>query len=165
MKATRLQKRLCALSLRKGEPASKFGFELSGGFYFDLLTEEWYSEADLQAARKACRGSKKRERKRKYHEGDLPGHKVYFAEVGNNPFNRLYKVGITSGSLNARWCADADVDLITITHVEIYATREEAQARETELKQRYREHRYDGPDVLTSGNSELYTYNPVRDLT
>lgn len=70
----------------------------------------------------------------------------------------LYKVGITSKTVNERFYVN-DLKKIEVLHQEKFMTGQDALDKETEIKRKFKEFQYKGPDILSSGNTELFTCN------
>lgn len=70
----------------------------------------------------------------------------------------LYKIGITSRTVNERFYVN-DLKKIEVLHQEKFMTGQEALDKETEIKRKFKEFQYNGPNVLSSGNTELFTCN------
>lgn len=83
---------------------------------------------------------------------DKPATLYYIRIAGAN----VYKIGITNNSVNDRFLA-RDLDNIEIIKEWYYENGEEAYAREQKILQEFRDYRYSGDPILSSGNSEMFT--------
>lgn len=67
-----------------------------------------------------------------------------------------YKIGITNRTVNKRYKI-SDKEIIQILHQIHYSSGQEALSEETRYKRKYKEYQYQGPNILSSGNTELFT--------
>ena len=82
-----------------------------------------------------------------------PGTLYYIrVETSGEP---LYKIGITNHTVQERFNS-RDVDKITLIKTWEYPFGFEARERETEVLRDFKDQLYDGSDVLTDGNSEIF---------
>jgi hypothetical protein len=81
---------------------------------------------------------------------------LYYLKVTTNNGQVLYKIGITNRTVNERFNL-TDLSKIEIIKQKLYAKGQDALDWETKLKQKYSEYQYKGPDILSSGNTELFT--------
>jgi len=81
---------------------------------------------------------------------------LYYLRVANKDNNPLYKIGITNRSVTERFNV-LDLGKIEIIDYVKFEKGREALELETEYKRDYSEYRYEGPDILSSGNTELFT--------
>lgn len=81
---------------------------------------------------------------------------LYYLKVTTEDNQVLYKIGITNRTVNERFSL-TDLSKIEIVKQKLYENGSEALAWETKLKQMYKEYQYKGPDILSSGNTELFT--------
>lgn len=86
----------------------------------------------------------------------LPGL-LYYLKIDTGS-EILYKVGITNNSIDKRFTV-RDRSLITILHQVWYRNGQEAYNEEQRILKQYKEFKYIGADVLSSGNTELFTTN------
>lgn len=91
---------------------------------------------------------------------DQPCNLYYFNIIGTN----LYKLGITSKSLEERYRAAFDRDQINLLFIREYSTGREAYNVEQFLLATYTHLRYQGNNILTSGNTELFTENILKGI-
>lgn len=84
---------------------------------------------------------------------DKPCKLYYFNVIGTN----LYKIGVTAQSLKERYRTKFDKDQMRIIFIKEYRTGREAYEKEQYLLKTYNQHLYNGPKVLGSGNTELFT--------
>ena len=85
----------------------------------------------------------------------LPAY-LYYLKVTTNEGKELYKIGITNRTVETRFSL-ADLQKIEIVKQKLYGEGQEALDWETKLKRKYKEYRYQGPNILSSGNTELFT--------
>jgi hypothetical protein len=77
----------------------------------------------------------------------------YFNIVGTD----LYKIGITTQSMDNRYRTSFDRDQINIIFTKQYQTGREAYNEEQALLSKYSSYLYNGNKVLKSGNTEVFT--------
>jgi rubrerythrin len=88
---------------------------------------------------------------------DKPGT-LYYVRIPNVFGDPLYKIGITNKTIRERFRKDSiKIDVIETWHFENGA---EAYEMEQDILKDYDAHRWTGPDVLESGNDELF----IRDV-
>lgn len=81
---------------------------------------------------------------------------LYYLKIATEDNNVLYKIGITNRTVNERFNL-TDLSKIEIVKQKLYENGQDALDWETKLKRKYKEYRYQGPDILSSGNTELFT--------
>lgn len=81
---------------------------------------------------------------------------LYYLKITTDKGFTLYKIGITNRSVNERFNL-TDLKKIEIIKQEEFALGSDALVKETEIKRKFKEFQYKGPDVLSSGNTELFT--------
>lgn len=81
---------------------------------------------------------------------------LYYLKITTEDDQILYKIGITNRSVNERFNL-TDLSKIEIVKQKLYENGSKALEWETKLKQLYKQYQYTGPDVLSSGNTELFT--------
>jgi len=81
----------------------------------------------------------------------LPGY-LYYISINNG---QAYKIGITNRSVEERFLV-ADLKTITILKVWKYTEGLGALEEETRILRQYKEYKYQGPALLSSGNTELF---------
>ena len=81
---------------------------------------------------------------------------LYYLKVEIENGKHLYKIGITNRSVNERFRL-TDLKKIEIVKVEEFKSGKDAWDKEREILSKYKEYKYIGPDVLDSGNTELFT--------
>lgn len=81
---------------------------------------------------------------------------LYYLRVAVDDCKELYKVGVTNRSVNERFSL-SDLQKIKIVKVEEFELGQDAWDKEKEILTKYKEYKYTGPDVLDSGNTELFT--------
>lgn len=79
---------------------------------------------------------------------------LYLLDLGDN----LYKIGITNRSIKDRYSI-SDQNKIVRSFEKYYELGELALSEETRLKREYKDFRYIGPNILESGNTEIFTIN------
>ena len=84
-----------------------------------------------------------------------PGY-LYYLKVTTNDGQVLYKIGITNRTVNERFELN-DLNKIEIIKQKLYENGQDALNWETKLKRKYRKYQYKGPNILSSGNTELFT--------
>lgn len=93
----------------------------------------------------------------------IPGYDIskpgtlYFLEV-TTPKGLLWKIGITNKTVDLRFSA-RDLQAIKVLYQHTFSDGEEASKLEKEILHIYKEFKYEGPAVLQSGNTELFTKN------
>lgn len=81
---------------------------------------------------------------------------LYYLKITTDKGLILYKIGITNRSVNERFQL-TDLSKIEIVKQEEFALGSDALAKESEIKRKFKKFQYKGPDVLSSGNTELFT--------
>ena len=81
---------------------------------------------------------------------------LYYLKITTDTNQMLYKIGITNRTVNERFNL-TDLSKIEIIKQKLYIDGAEALKWETKLKRMYKEYQYKGPDILSSGNTELFT--------
>ena len=81
---------------------------------------------------------------------------LYYLKITTEDNQILYKIGITNRTVNERFQI-ADLQKIEIVKQKLYEVGSEALEWETKLKRLYKQYQYKGPNVLSSGNTELFT--------
>lgn len=79
---------------------------------------------------------------------------LYYLKVTKNK-SVFYKIGITNLSVQQRF--GKDMEYIKILKQTIYQNGKEAYLEEQRILRKYKKYRYKGPDLLKSGNTELFT--------
>lgn len=80
---------------------------------------------------------------------------LYYIKVPNPWGTPLYKIGITNRTVAKRFAGEKIE--VEILRVDLFKKGSDALAREQEILITHAESRYFGPDVLESGNNELFT--------
>lgn len=80
---------------------------------------------------------------------------LYYLKITTEDNNVLYKIGITNRTVNERFNL-TDLSKIEIIKQRLYENGQDALDWETKLKRKYKEYQYQGPDILSSGNTELF---------
>ena len=83
----------------------------------------------------------------------LPGT-LYYLKVVYGP-NVAYKIGITNSTVSKRYSND-DTKKITSIKEWDFVDGAEARKMETKIKRKFKIYKWTGPDLLMSGNSELF---------
>ena len=83
-------------------------------------------------------------------------HIVYYVKVDNGSLGCLYKIGITKHDVHTRF-SSSERDVMTVIKEWKFDSRMEARLYEDSVLKRFSDHKYQGPDVLDSGNTELFT--------
>lgn len=81
---------------------------------------------------------------------------LYYLKVTADSNQILYKIGITNKTVNERFNL-TDLAKIEIVKQKLYENGQDALDWETKLKRQFKEYQYKGPDILSSGNTELFT--------
>ena len=81
---------------------------------------------------------------------------LYYLKITTDTNQVLYKIGITNKTVNERFNL-TDLSKIEIVKQKLYDNGQDALDWETRLKRMYKEYQYKGPDILSSGNTELFT--------
>ena len=78
---------------------------------------------------------------------------MYYIKVKHN--NKIYyKIGITNKTVEERF--GTDMQYIQILHQTHYIIGKEAFDEEQRVLKEYKQYQYTGPDILKSGNTELF---------
>ena len=83
---------------------------------------------------------------------------LYYVAVSTDDGDTRYKIGVTNRTVEERFLG-ADLARIRIVKTWRYAIGRVAAEREAEILRQYAGDRYYGPDILQSGNSELFTHD------
>ena len=81
---------------------------------------------------------------------------LYYLKVTTESGQTLHKIGITNRTVKERF-TNTDLAKIEVVKQKQYKNGADALNLETKLKRMYKEYQYRGPDVLSSGNTELFT--------
>lgn len=81
---------------------------------------------------------------------------LYYLKITTNINQTLYKIGITNRTVKARFSL-TDLAKIEIVKQKLYENGQDAWDWEQKLLKLYKQFQYTGPDVLESGNTELFT--------
>ena len=81
---------------------------------------------------------------------------LYYLKITTEDNQTLYKIGITNRTVNERFNL-TDLNKIEIVKQKLYENGAEALEWETKLKRLYKQYQYIGHDILSSGNTELFT--------
>lgn len=87
---------------------------------------------------------------------------LYYLKITTDSGQELYKIGITSKSVDKRFSL-TDLKKIEIVKQRTYENGKDAYNKEQEILKKYAEYKYDGPDILESGNTELFTVD-IREV-
>lgn len=85
---------------------------------------------------------------------------LYYLKITTEDNRILYKIGITNRTVNERFNL-TDLSKIEIIKQKLYENGQDALDWETKLKRKYKQYQYKGPDILSSGNTELFTEDIV----
>lgn len=88
---------------------------------------------------------------------------LYYLKITTDTNQVLYKIGITNRTVNERFNL-TDLAKIEIVKQKLYDNGQDALDWETKLKRMYKEYQYKGPDILSSGNTELFTEDIIAML-
>lgn len=86
---------------------------------------------------------------------------LYYLKVTTNDGQILYKIGITNRTVNERFNL-TDLAKIEIVKQKLYENGQDALDWETKLKRQFKEYQYKGPNILSSGNTELFTEDIIN---
>lgn len=81
---------------------------------------------------------------------------LYYLKVTTEDNRILYKIGITNRTVNERFNL-TDLTKIEIVKQKLYENGQDAYDWEQKLLKLYKQYQYKGPNVLESGNTELFT--------
>ena len=87
---------------------------------------------------------------------------LYYLKITTDDNQELYKIGITNRSVNERFRLQ-DLQKIEIVKQRSYENGQDAYDKEQEILKKYKQYKYNGPDVLESGNTELFTVD-IREI-
>lgn len=80
---------------------------------------------------------------------------LYYLKIGTKDNQTLYKIGVTNRTVNERFNL-ADLSKIEILKQEEFMVGKDALDKEASIKLKFKEFKYKGPNVLSSGNTELF---------
>ena len=83
---------------------------------------------------------------------------LYYLKITTDEGKVLYKIGITNRTVNERFNL-TELSKIEIIKQEEFEVGTDALNKETKLKRKYKEFQYKGPNILVTGNTELFTKN------
>lgn len=86
---------------------------------------------------------------------------LYYLKITTEDNQVLHKIGITNRTVNERFNL-TDLAKIEIVKQKLYENGIDALNWETKLKRQYKEYQYKGPDILESGNTELFTEDILK---
>lgn len=78
---------------------------------------------------------------------------LYYLKVNGG---KAYKIGITNRTVNERF-TNSELQQIEILATRYYEVGQDAYDAEQQVLKDYKEFKYTGPDILVSGNTELFT--------
>ena len=81
---------------------------------------------------------------------------LYYLKITTNEGRLLYKIGVTNRTVNERFSI-TDLSKIEVVKQDTYLLGQDALDKEQEIIKKYKEYRYKGPNILESGNTELFT--------
>lgn len=85
---------------------------------------------------------------------------LYYLKITTDDGQTLYKIGITNRTVNERFNL-TDLNKIEILKQKQYPVGQDAYEWEQKLLKLYKQYQYKGPDILSSGNTELFTEDIV----
>ena len=88
---------------------------------------------------------------------------LYYLKITTEDNRILYKIGITNRTVNERFNL-TDLSKIEIVKQKLYDNGQDALDWETKLKRQFKEYQYKGPNILSSGNTELFTEDIIAML-
>lgn len=86
---------------------------------------------------------------------------LYYLRITTNDGQVLYKVGVTNRTVNERFSL-VDLSKIEIIKQKSYECGREAYVIEQEILKTFKNVKYEGPNILESGNTELFTEDIVN---
>ena len=86
---------------------------------------------------------------------------LYYLKITTEDNQILYKIGITNRTVEQRFNL-TDLQKIEIVKQKLYQTGQEAYMKEQALLKKYKCYKYQGPNVIDSGNTELFTEDILR---
>ena len=86
---------------------------------------------------------------------------LYYLKITTDNNQVLYKIGITNRTVNERFSL-TDLSKIEIVKQKLYENGQDALNWESKLKSKYKQYQYKGPDILSSGNTELFTEDIIE---
>lgn len=81
---------------------------------------------------------------------------LYYLKIVTDDNQVLYKIGITNKTVNERFNLK-ELSKIEVVKLTEYNTGQDAYNEEQRILKQFKEYQYIGPDILTSGNTELFT--------
>ncbi len=85
---------------------------------------------------------------------------LYYLKITTKDSQILYKIGITNRTVSERFSL-VDLQRIEIVKQKLYDNGQDAYEWEQKLLKLYKQYQYKGPDILSSGNTELFTEDIV----
>lgn len=86
---------------------------------------------------------------------------LYYLKITTEDNQVLYKIGITNRTVDERFSL-TDLSKIEIIKQKLYKNGQDALDWENKLKRKYKEFQYQGPEILSSGNTELFTEDIIE---
>ena len=83
---------------------------------------------------------------------------VYYLRISGG---KAYKIGITNRDVVSRY-QKSDLDQIHIVKIWSYKVGGAAKLYEAKLLEKFKNAKYSGPDLLSSGNSELFSFDVLN---
>ena len=83
---------------------------------------------------------------------------LYYLSINKG---ELFKIGITNRSVKERFLP-YELKIIDIVHITEFNSGKEALAAEKQILEKYVKYKYTGPNVLNSGNTELFTIDVLN---
>lgn len=81
---------------------------------------------------------------------------LYYLKITTDNNQVLYKIGITNRTVNERFSLN-ELSKIEIIKQEEFECGQNAKNKEAEILKKYKQYKYIGPNILESGNTELFT--------
>lgn len=81
---------------------------------------------------------------------------LYYLKITTENGQMLYKIGITNRTVEERFQLK-DLEKIEIVKQKLYENGQDAYDWEQKLLKMYKQYQYTGPNILVSGNTELFT--------
>jgi len=87
---------------------------------------------------------------------------LYYLRVSTLNHGTLYKIGITNRTVNARF-STKELKAIEVVWTKHYDNGEDCYNEEQGILKEFQEFKYQGPPILTSGNTELLTTDILKE--
>jgi hypothetical protein len=85
---------------------------------------------------------------------------LYYLKITIDDNKVLYKIGITNRTVDERFSL-TDLTKIEVVKQKLYEVGQDAYNWEQKLLKQFKDYEYKGPDILRSGNTELFTVDVI----